>query len=303
MKFHIPIDPVLRIEEFNTCALFHGEHPYNFHREFHPFWEMIYVAEGTLRVACQERVYTLKQGDMVFHRPMELHRLWSVENRAFHVLVVGFHASGPLLSQLESTAFVLTDPQQTAMNDLIQRLKQSFPEGKTRFLMCAEEEPQVYASKLQLFANDLEMFLINLLHRPDPSLAKTQSRSQSARLYSRIVEALNGSPDGWITAGQIAQQLHCSESQVKQIFARYSDMGIHKYLLKLKIAAAMQLLDQGCTVNEVSRRLGFSNQNYFSTVFKRETGTPPSRYAREASSEGSDVRTAAHAAPTGSVGE
>ena len=25
MKFHIPIDPVLRIEEFNTCALFHGD--------------------------------------------------------------------------------------------------------------------------------------------------------------------------------------------------------------------------------------------------------------------------------------
>ena len=287
MKFHIPIEPVLRIEEFNTCALFPGEHPYNFHREFHPFWEMIYVAEGTLRVACQERVYTLKQGDMVLHRPMELHRLWSVENCAFQVLVVGFHAGGSLLARLEGTAFVLTPSQQEAINGLILRLKQNFPESKARFLVNAQEEPQVYASKLQLFANDLEMFLINLLHRPDLPHAKTQSRSQSARLYSRIVEALNGSPDGWITAAQIAQQLHCSESQVKQTFARYSDMGIHKYLLKLKIAAAMQLLNQGCTVNEVSRRLGFSNQNYFSTVFKRETGTPPSRYAREGGGEGS----------------
>ena len=58
-------------------------------------------------------------------------------------------------------------------------------------------------------------------------------------------------------------------------------MGIHKYLLKLKTAAAIQLLQQGCSVNEVSRQLGFANQNYFSTVFKRETGLPPSRYAKE----------------------
>jgi len=302
MKFHIPVKPILRIEEFNTCSLFRGEHPYNFHREFHPFWEMVYVLEGTLRVACQERVYTLKQGDMVFHRPMELHRLWSVEGCSFQVLVVGFHASGPLLSRLESTAFVLTEPQQADMNELIRRLRQNFPKSRTRFLEHAQEDPQFYASRLQLFANDLETVLINLLHQPELPLTKAQSLSQSAQLYGRIVEALNGSPDGWITAGEIASQLHCSTSQVNQVFARYSDMGIHKYLLKLKIAAAMQLLNQGCTVNEVSRRLGFSNLNYFSTVFKRETGMPPSRYAREASSEGGDVRTMAHGAPTGSVG-
>lgn len=281
MKYHIPLEPVLRIGTFNTCSLFRAAHPYDFHREFHPFWEMVYVTEGTLRIACQERVYTMKQGDLVLHRPMELHRLWSVEGCAFQVLVVGFCASGSLLSQLKSTAFVLTDQQQSAMDALIRRLQQTFP-NEPQFLRYVEVDPEAYAPQLQMFANDLEIFLISLLHQCGLPQAKPQSRSQSAQLYGRIVEELNGSPDGWITARQIASQLHCSESQVKQTFARYSDIGIHKYLLKLKIAAAMQLLRQGCSVNEVSHRLGFSNQNYFSTAFKRETGMPPSRYAREA---------------------
>ena len=281
MKYHVPIDPVLRITMLNTCSLFRMDRPYDFHREFHPFWELIYVVEGTSRVACQERVYTLKQGDLVFHRPMEMHRLWSVEGCSFQVLVVGFCAEGPLLSRLKSTAFELTAPQQEQINGLICLLQQIFPEAQPQFLRYAAEEPKAYAPHLQMFANALESFLISLLHCPELPQPKPQSLSQSAQLYGRIVEALNGSPDGWITAGQIAQQLHCSESQVKQIFARYSDMGIHKYLLKLKVAAAMQLLQQGCSVNETSRRLGFANQNYFSTVFKRETGLPPSRYAVE----------------------
>lgn len=278
MKFHIPLEPVLRIDCFHTCSLFRANHPYDFHREFHPFWEMIYVNEGTLRIACQERVYTMKRGDIALHRPMELHRLWSVEGCAFQVLVVGFSATGPLLSQLETTAFVLTEAQQAAMNSLIGRLQQLLSGSQPQFLRQVADDPEAYAPRLQMFSNDLEVFLISLLHQPQPPQAKSQSRSRSAQLYSRIVEELNGSPDGWITARQIAQSLHCSESQVKQTFARYSDMGIHKYLLKLKIAAAMQLLQQGCSVNETSRRLGFSNQNYFSTVFKRETGISPSRY-------------------------
>ena len=281
MKFNIPLNPVLRIETFNTCTLFRSAHPYDFHREFHPFWEMVYVTEGTLRIACQERVYTMKQGDLVFHRPMELHRLWSVEDSSFRILVVGFCASGSLLSQLKSTAFVLTQQQQEDMDGLIRRLQQTFPDCQPQFLRYVTECREAYASRLQIFANDLELFLISLLHESQQTQEKTQSLSQSAQLYGRIVEELNGSPDGWITARQIAQRLHCSESQIKQTFARYSDIGIHKYLLKLKIAAAMQLLEQGCSVNDTSCRLGFSNQNYFSTVFKRETGIPPSRYVRK----------------------
>lgn len=283
MKYHIPLEPVVRIETLNTCSLFRASHPYNFHREFHPFWEMVYVTEGTLRIACQEKIYTMKPGDIIFLRPMELHRLWSVGDRSFQVLVIGFCASGSLLSQLKSTAFMLTQQQQDTMNALIQTLQQCFPHAQPQFLQFAAEKPEVYASELQIFVNTLENFLISLLHKPDLPQAKPQSISRSDQLYSRIVEELNASPDEWITARQIADRLHCSESQIKQTFARYSDMGIHKYLINLKISAAMQLLRQGYSVNDTSRHLGFSNQNYFSTVFKRETGIPPSSYARESS--------------------
>lgn len=281
MKYHIPIEPVLHIETLHTCSLFRASYPYDYHREFHPFWEIVYVTEGSLRVACQEKVYTLKPGDIVFHRPMELHRLWAVEGCSFQVFVVGFCASGSLLSQLDSTAFMLTAHQQCEINNLIHILQQNFPNIETQSLRDVSKNPEAYASKLQILANTLELFLISLLHKGEQAQAKPPSVSHSDRLYSSIVDELNGSPDGWITARQIAERLHCSESQIKQTFARYSDIGIHKYLLHLKIAAAMQMLQQGYSVNEASRRLGFSNQNYFSTVFKRETGISPSNFAKE----------------------
>ena len=53
-------------------------------------------------------------------------------------------------------------------------------------------------------------------------------------------------------------------------------MGVHKYLVSLKMKTATELLNKVVSVCEVSQRLGYSSQNYFSSAYKRETGRSPS---------------------------
>ena len=111
-----------------------------------------------------------------------------------------------------------------------------------------------------------------------PLTVKEVTDSKDARLYRKIVRLLAEHARDWITLEEIAQRLNYSPSRIKRTFALFSDIGIHKYLLKLKITEAIRMLDSDLPCSEVSRALGFENQNYFSTVFKRETGVPPSRY-------------------------
>ena len=55
-------------------------------------------------------------------------------------------------------------------------------------------------------------------------------------------------------------------------------MGVMAYFNKMKIESAQNLIKNGMTVQETANMLGFSNQNYFSTVFKRITGKSPTFY-------------------------
>ena len=46
----------------------------------------------------------------------------------------------------------------------------------------------------------------------------------------------------------------------------------------MKMRKAAELLRAGARVGEAAAALGFSDQNYFSTVFHRIMGVPPGKY-------------------------
>ena len=54
-------------------------------------------------------------------------------------------------------------------------------------------------------------------------------------------------------------------------------VGIMVYFNRLKMQRAAELIKEGFSVKEAALSVGFSDQNYFSTVFKRITGRPPTK--------------------------
>lgn len=278
------VSPVLQVTALNNCLTCHFPHPYYFRGEFHPFWEMVYVIDGSFRAAGNEKVYTLKKGDVIFHKPMEFHRLWSLERQDIHAYIIGFCASGSLLDQLEASAFVLSPDQQAQLEQAMAFAATHFPaedhKGVQDHLRTMEQLQDQRPAQIQIFLELLQLFLLSLANESDPLTVKSLSNSEDSILYRSIVKLLTEHLHDWVTTEQLARELHYSATRIKRTFAKYSDIGIHKYLLKLKTAEAIHLLRRGYPCSEVSGILGFANQNYFSTVFKRETGYPPSLYAQ-----------------------
>lgn len=282
MPLTLPVTPVLEITALNNCLNANFRHPYYFRGEFHPFWEMVYAVDDYFQVAGNEKVYTMKKGEVIFHKPMEFHRLWSMEQRDVHAFIVGFCANGTMLHQLEGGAFVLSPGQQAQIEDIMAYVEEVFPRHQrhqmNNHLVTMSENRNDQALQIQIFVDKFQLFLMSLAQESAPLTVKEISDSEDARLYRSIVRLLTEHTRDWITMEEIAQQLCYSQSRIKRTFAMFSDIGIHKYLLKLKTAEAIRLLHEGTPCSEVSRHLGFGNQNYFSTVFKRETGISPSRY-------------------------
>ena len=81
--------------------------------ERHNFWELVYVVEGCAGILEEDKVYELSPGDVIFHKPMEFHRLWSENNMELHLIILSFSLVGSGFDSLGKGVFHLNDKNHT----------------------------------------------------------------------------------------------------------------------------------------------------------------------------------------------
>lgn len=244
-----------------------------FSGELHPVWELVYVVDGTVGVAADEAIYKLGKGDIVFHKPMEFHRLWAENGSSPELLIMSFLAEGDAMKQLENAVFHLQGQSREAffqMKEAIETAFHSYPEGN------AVPKEGVSPIDFQFVSNKLEAFLLSVIKTE--AVATGRRHSRSADNYSVIVQTVKAHIEEPLSIDDLAKYCNMSASNLKKTFSKYAGEGIMSYVARLKIRESLRLLEEGCTVSETAERLGFSSQNYFSTVFKKEMGCPPTKY-------------------------
>ena len=82
-----------------------------------------------------------------------------------------------------------------------------------------------------------------------------------------------------LTLRSIADACACSESTVSHLFKEYTNQSVKKYINALRIHQAEKLLlTTDLPIAHVATLCGFTDTNYFSTVFKRSVGVSPGKY-------------------------
>jgi two-component system response regulator YesN len=77
----------------------------------------------------------------------------------------------------------------------------------------------------------------------------------------------------------VAREVRVSPFYFSKLFKEECSEGFQDYLTRLRIEAAKKLLDDPeRSVKEVSFDIGYQDPNYFSRLFKKETGLTPSEY-------------------------
>ncbi len=246
--------------------------------EAHDFWEFLYVMKGSVCITADERVYNLNEGEIIFHKPLEMHKISVEQEKGATLLIVAFELTGTMARYLENKVFHLTTEQQQILNAMLRYIRtqihtQKIPEGTPddqRYLYPAKNSP-LY---LQRVITYLYQLLLSL--GDDGSVAATLS-TKDALSFRKAVQYMAEHIHAQPSVYEIANACNISESGLKRIFAKYAGLSVHKYFLKLKFKAATELLQSGMNINEVADRLNFSSQSYFSVSFKREIGENPSQ--------------------------
>ncbi|RCX14819.1 two-component system response regulator YesN [Anaerobacterium chartisolvens] len=77
---------------------------------------------------------------------------------------------------------------------------------------------------------------------------------------------------------KVADYLHISQSYLSMIFKKETDETFLKYLVRVRLNAAMELLQGSYKTAEIAERVGYPDVSYFSYFFKKNFGMSPREY-------------------------
>lgn len=260
-------EPRVRITSF--CSAHMGIRPigYFYNGESHDFWEAVFILKGTAGITAGETVYTLTEGQMIFHPPGEFHRLWNDGDEFLRIAIVSFGVEAFPIDRHRIYSFESPD----RVFSVVREIRKQF-ETDGIFIVGMRENTD--ESQAQKAVSALEDLFLDILDQQIDS-AESIKKDRLSELYSKAILVMKSNMDRRMSAEDIAAECGMSVSTLQKLFCRYTGMGMMKYYEGVKMQYAGTLLDNGYLVKEVAFALGYKDQNYFSTAYKRYYGNSP----------------------------
>jgi len=117
--------------------------------------------------------------------------------------------------------------------------------------------------------------------------------SPREKLYFEVLNYTNSSfRNPGFTLKDVCRRFSISYSYASHLFAEFNSMSFARYVRNIRIEAAKRYLEHTTLpIIFTSSECGFSDSNYFSSTFKKETGMTPSEYRTRYGQNGEDVHT------------
>ncbi len=264
------IDKSIEICDIITAFDVTREKAFTFPGEMHNFWEIVQIVDGQVTVTADDRIYNLDKNSVIFHKPMEFHKLSAIGNCMPRLRIISFTANGELINMFNNLCTTFNAEQSYMFSDIVNQAAKWLDDCE----VCSSADLQL---RSQIVANKLENFLIELkLSEFQPTVQGSLTALELN--FQNILRVIHEHYEEDLNLDTIAQLCNMSVSNMKKIFHLFYDQGVMNYVRNLKIRKATQLLKSDLTICQISDRLGFDNQNYFSQVFKKYTGLSPREY-------------------------
>ena len=136
----------------------------------------------------------------------------------------------------------------------------------------------------------LYLFIASLMK--ETSVGKPHTASSSSQYVLNAIKYIQFNYSHDISIDDVAKSVGVSRSHLYRVFMLNVGKSPIDYLTEYRINEACKLLRAGnLSIAEVAVSVGFFDQFYFSRVFKRAKGVPPSKYfaaQADATADGTD---------------
>lgn len=233
-------------------------------------FEFVYVVSGNIKFKVDDNTFDLFGGDFFIVPPNVLHSSDTSSISTHQIFWFQINIADNEILNLSSAAS--------------QRLKNELLQLKTTKLSCTNKN--IYNDCKQIMSllpcsNGLQSDTVSSLMVKLLFSVINYSDFNKKDLSSEIEIAINFIEENImndITLNEIANSCNLSLSRFKQRFSSEIGQTPREYINSLKIEIAKDFLKYGMNVTDTAMSLGFSNPNYFSTVFKKFTKMTPTEF-------------------------
>ena len=274
-KTDITIDKVYSVHYF--------EYPknYKFTGESHNFWEFVYADKSDITVYADTEVYTLKQGNIIFHKPNEWHNVYANSEAATNVAIISFSCNSPAMSFFENKILTVGQEQKTILSKFFSEYTSAFstPLGDPYTTKLIRKPCQPFGAE-QLICQYLAEFLISFLRHDPPAMQRSLLNiNHENSLLNMLLNYMLDHITETITISDLVKFSGSNKTTIATVFKNNFNMSVMEYFINLKIDLAKSYLrESNYNVSQISELLGYSGIHYFSRQFKKVTGMSPTEY-------------------------
>ena len=240
----------------------------------HDFLEVSIVMSGEAVYFIEGERYPVQQGDVLLFNPGVNHYEIIEENSVCAQLHIGFR--NLVIEGLPHDYFPITNPCIKLQNyqDELLRLSQKIKD---------EEKQKLAGYEIVLRALFIQLMIVLMrdltseTYIPHTRHLSFESFAERKQIVNTIISYMSENYMNEISLEKLSKNMYLSSIYISKIFKEETGDSPINYLIKLRLTHAYRLLDtKKYSVKCVSNKIGYKDAYYFSKVFKKHYGYPPS---------------------------
>ncbi|MBE6687977.1 MAG: helix-turn-helix domain-containing protein [Ruminococcaceae bacterium] len=235
----------------------------------HNCYEVYINTSGDISYFINDTLYKIKNGDMVFVRPYDLH-MCIVNSPCVHEsFCMWFKCNFPQLQKfVERDDFVpVYSLGEMDINCIFGNLG------------CLQEAETIdnEVAKATCFFNVLNVILAQ---KKGTECYESAKFVKIPSEMQKVLDYINEKYTQIEYISEIVDNTYVSTTTLSRWFKKYLHTTPREYLRSKKLAYARKLLDEGETVTGACMASGFSDCSYFISIFKKKYGVTPAKYSK-----------------------
>ena len=220
-----------------------------------------FVISGKGYLEFEDKIYTLVPGDFYIIEPHTRHADYSDKANPYHKIWINFS------SDCFKTVF-----DAYGLNGINVFKNIDIRPYFDQLLLLSEKSN---------YSDDIAVDVSNVLFQMLHLLAKQMRNPHGdiSPVALKIKNFLDDAAFSEISLDEVVKGVNYSRKQINRIFKKEFGKTPYEYYLNVKLGFAKKyLVMTDLSIKEISEKLHFNNQYYFSSLFKKKVGMPPLRY-------------------------
>ena len=227
-------------------------------------YHLILIEKGTVHISLNDKILKLQKNDFFIFAPNTPQQYFFEENTLYNYY--WSHFTGVYIPTLLNVCKLRTD---------------TIYHGNNACVFIIKDAIKQITSELQVKNYNYETIAASILHSLLAKLPRYLKTNRSSEEFIKnVIAAFNKDYAAINNIAVYAKKHELSPTYFIRIFKQHTSLTPKQYILRLRMEKAKELLSlTDMKVNEVARECGFESPLYFSKLFHKYFGVPPTQFS------------------------